>query len=956
MAPSLRVVSSAGFQTPADLRQYPGAGPCRVDAPREEMRRIGLLPDIGAVVLTVNGGSDSYDKLFTQVQQKGPEGKAVAVYEANYEALGAIAAALKGDQSQTGVYAQLAEDVHSLADPASFVANLECCGCCSESGFGARPEAKSGLWQLLEICLSRGSFVMASDFSLKAIIKEWKQEHLGPLPFVQVPGRCNTSFDLGFDSADLITAPCAQLNVVGQLCADGKATSHAMGGTIIYTVDKAGALAACAAGVTLQVLTVVEKVDGMQTSADPRFKHRLCTAGGRSGVAGHVLLTYPSGGRLLSSMGHWIELTKLHGCTEESVLQAAESRGASYSRAIREELDGCATQTDRERALQRWGAQLVQTAAPCMVRNNAGGMSYEVDDATKLLRYLILGSEGTYYVQPKEHTTANLAALLRMLDAAKGEEAVSIIKAVSKEGRAARQTATLLALAMCCQLGDQATKSAAYAALPEVCRIPTHLMEFLDKSETVAKTKKGGESTGWGRAHRRAVCRWYNEFRSSDAKALAEAVTKYQKREGWSHLDALRLCHARPSTPAHAVVFRYIAKGITAAAESVELPSTPPRDSQPTETAGTNKRVREESPAAAASVLDYLRAVEEIKALSPTQPALGSADAVVDRCTELIETHHLVREHVPTQLLSSKKVWNALLKRMPMTALLRSLAKMSAIGVLDDQTAGGRIDESAIDLVVKQLTNPDAVAKARLHPLSVLTAHRTYSSGQGDKGSLTWRPNAEVCKALETTFTLAFDTIRPAGKRFLLAIDISESMSAPISGGGGATLSCAEAAAVMAMVIAKTEPSCTVMAFGETFVPMPIRPDMSLEQVFGAAEKLRRTVQPAGTDCSVPLQWALREQLLAQQMPGGEGAATSLGYDCFVVFTDNETWSGELQPVDALRRYRKSSGIMDARLVTVGMASNGFSIADPEDTGMLDVVGFDTSAPDVIANFAAGRI
>jgi 60 kDa SS-A/Ro ribonucleoprotein len=91
-------------------------------------------------------------------------------------------------------------------------------------------------------------------------------------------------------------------------------------------------------------------------------------------------------------------------------------------------------------------------------------------------------------------------------------------------------------------------------------------------------------------------------------------------------------------------------------------------------------------------------------------------------------------------------------------------------------------------------------------------------------------------------------------------------------------------------------------------------------------------------------------------MPGGEGAATSLGYDCFVVFTDNETWSGELQPVDALRRYRKSSGIMDARLVTVGMASNGFSIADPEDTGMLDVVGFDTSAPDVIANFAAGRI
>jgi 60 kDa SS-A/Ro ribonucleoprotein len=33
------------------------------------------------------------------------------------------------------------------------------------------------------------------------------------------------------------------------------------------------------------------------------------------------------------------------------------------------------------------------------------------------------------------------------------------------------------------------------------------------------------------------------------------------------------------------------------------------------------------------------------------------------------------------------------------------------------------------------------------------------------------------------------------------------------------------------------------------------------------------------------------------------------------------------------------------------MASNGFSIADPDDAGMLDVVGFDTATPQVIAGF-----
>jgi hypothetical protein len=44
-----------------------------------------------------------------------------------------------------------------------------------------------------------------------------------------------------------------------------------------------------------------------------------------------------------------------------------------------------------------------------------------------------------------------------------------------------------------------------------------------------------------------------------------------------------------------------------------------------------------------------------------------------------------------------------------------------------------------------------------------------------------------------------------------------------------------------------------------------------------------------------------------------------------------------------------------ARLVVVGMASNGFSIADPRDAGMLDVVGFDTGTPQVIADFATGE-
>jgi 60 kDa SS-A/Ro ribonucleoprotein len=66
--------------------------------------------------------------------------------------------------------------------------------------------------------------------------------------------------------------------------------------------------------------------------------------------------------------------------------------------------------------------------------------------------------------------------------------------------------------------------------------------------------------------------------------------------------------------------------------------------------------------------------------------------------------------------------------------------------------------------------------------------------------------------------------------------------------------------------------------------------------------------------------------------------------------TDSETWAGNIHPAQALRQYHDAF-VDDAKAVVVGMTSNGFTLADPNDRGMLDVVGFDTSAPAVIANF-----
>jgi 60 kDa SS-A/Ro ribonucleoprotein len=162
-----------------------------------------------------------------------------------------------------------------------------------------------------------------------------------------------------------------------------------------------------------------------------------------------------------------------------------------------------------------------------------------------------------------------------------------------------------------------------------------------------------------------------------------------------------------------------------------------------------------------------------------------------------------------------------------------------------------------------------------------------------------------------------------------LGCDVSGSMST--NQAGKTPLSCCEAAGAMAMVALHTEPECVPMAFCNHFVPIKLTTKMRLDEV----AKHMHDNNFGTTDCSQPMLWALQNKIKA---------------DVFVVYTDNETWDGSVHPCQALQQYRQKFGI-PAKLIVVGMTATEFSIADPDDAGMLDVVGFDTSAPTVMADF-----
>jgi 60 kDa SS-A/Ro ribonucleoprotein len=399
---------------------------------------------------------------------------------------------------------------------------------------------------------------------------------------------------------------------------------------------------------------------------------------------------------------------------------------------------------------------------------------------------------------------------------------------------------------------------------------------------------------GWGRSLRRAVGRWYA---AQPVDALAYQAVKYRQRAGVTHRDLLRLAH--PS------------RRVGAGNPALDVTDEHSRLFEWIVRGGSVEGLP-------ALVEGFVRAQE---ASTPQETAA------------LLRQYRLPREALRPEHLTSPEVWEAL------------LATMTRVGVL---TAGSAGTAKA----VAQLGDEQRIRRARVHPIAVLAALRTYASGRGARGRGEWNPVREVVNALDAAFYTAFGNVEPAGTRLLLALDVSGSMGGgQVAGVPGLTPR--DASAALALVTAATEERYEVLGFfagrrgwktgtrragwGENgLTPLAISPRQRLDD----AVKTLSNLPFGGTDCALPMLYA---------------QARSSEIDTFVIYTDSETWAGDVHPAQALRDYRNASGI-DARLIVVGMVSSGFSIADPSDPGMLDVVGFDTATPELISDFARGAL
>uniref|UniRef100_A0A915PIU3 TROVE domain-containing protein n=1 Tax=Setaria digitata TaxID=48799 RepID=A0A915PIU3_9BILA len=599
-------------------------------------------------------------------------------------------------------------------------------------------------------------------------------------------------------------------------------------------------------------------------------------------------------------------------------------------------------------------------------------LSTSMSDEEFIRRFLILGNlQGIYFARQNEFTCTLVPDLCRIIQAGKGLMILKQILEISRSNHIQKKEPLLIALALCARYKVRDTQSkrklpwdtieeqekllpdavcrdirpvmentyqqclqkVALFSVHKVCVTPIDLFMFINYCKVISKEsglKK--DSNGWGRALRATVIKWY--YNQTPA-SLVVMVTKYRHRVNYSHRDLFCLSHIHPKRSflskydylQHQQEFQNIFEYVTRGSKKIRRQRRElllkkqcedcPMESEETEQVRQNleklsfKEIRRRKPFESfvekakseevaanrvVNTLKYIQAFEELRNLTP---------ANIDRAVSLI------LQYGNFNYLSSV------------------LSNITSFFHEDDENYTNFAKDDPVSLVVSKLADVEKLEQERFHPLTILLAKTNYEYGHEMRGNRIWEPVKSIQRALDSAFYSCFKAVKVTNKRYLIAVDISDSMDSFVQ---GTMLACSQAAATLSMMLIQNEASVIPLAFSDILVPLEWDRFMSLGEYLNAAKKLRYGT----TDCAQPMRWAIENEMEV---------------DVFIILTDNDVSVKSMKPCDAIQRYRHQMDLPNAKLIVVGMTDKIGSLANPDDPDMLVICGMSPSVPQIIYDF-----
>lgn len=293
---------------------------------------------------------------------------------------------------------------------------------------------------------------------------------------------------------------------------------------------------------------------------------------------------------------------------------------------------------------------------------------------------------------------------------------------------------------------------------------------------------------------------------------------------------------------------------------------------------------------------------------------------------------------VPFQLLTAQPLsaahWSRIAERASWQTLRMNLNTFGRHGVYEDA--------AQVRKLATRLADPQAIAKARVLPYQLLAAHHAASDVP-----------EPLKAALATAMDQACANVPVLKGEVVVAVDVSGSMSSPVTGwqkGASSAVRCIDVAALIAACLLKVNPSTRVIAFNDSAWAWTPGPSV-------AGNRQRREGLTLGV-----LEVA---SALAGLLGGGTAVSTPFALldrqaqapDVLVLVSDNMSWvdSGPAHaPTETWRLWQRlKQRNRNARLVCIDLQPNTTAQV-PERADVLTIGGFTDEVYARIADFVAG--
>ncbi len=276
------------------------------------------------------------------------------------------------------------------------------------------------------------------------------------------------------------------------------------------------------------------------------------------------------------------------------------------------------------------------------------------------------------------------------------------------------------------------------------------------------------------------------------------------------------------------------------------------------------------------------------------------------------------------------KHWRALARRASWQTLRQNLNTFARHDVFKDQ--------AVVYDVVAKLTDAESIRRARAFPYQLLTAYNATAS-QSEQDVPTADVPLNIREALQDAMEIATRNVPTIEGKVVVAVDVSGSMSSPITGcrqGATSKVRCVDVAALIAACVLRANPQARVMPFDTAIRDVHLNPR---DSVMTQARELAK-VGGGGTKISEPLQQLNREQATV---------------DVMVIVSDNESWADTRSggaTATMLQWAQLKARCPQAKLVCIDLQPTATSqTVERED--VLHVGGFSDAVFDLLANFAA---